>query len=225
MDDERVREQFNALSLEYDSFRRKLIPAFDAFYSAGVDFLSYAGSEPKVLDVGAGTGIFTARLLERYPKATVTLLDFSDNMLEIAQKKFAHNERITYTLGDYCKTGLGPAQYDIVISALSLHHLNPEEKRAFFAKVQNSLSEGGEFVNADIVTNADPELSECFDKQWITFVRGNIGEGELFDRFLKSKDVDDPSTVEEQLAWLKDCGFSRAYCLFKYLNFAVIYAR
>ena len=223
--DERVRTQFNALSLEYDSFRRKLIPAFDTFYGAGVDFLSYSGSEPTVLDIGAGTGIFTSRLLQRYPKATVTLLDFSDNMLEIAQKKFSGNERIAYTLGDYCQTELGSAQYDIVISALSLHHLNPEEKRAFFAKVQNSLNEGGEFVNADIVINADPELTALFDKQWTAFVRENTGEGEIFDRFLTSKDVDDPSTVEEQLDWMKDCGFSRAYCLFNYLNFAVIYAR
>ena len=102
--DERIRTQFNALSSEYDSFRRKLIPAFDAFYSAGIDFLSCAGNEPTVLDVGAGTGIFTARLLERYPKATVTLLDFSDNMLEIAQKKFSGNGCIAYTAFSFRRT-------------------------------------------------------------------------------------------------------------------------
>ena len=222
---ERVRTQFNTLSADYDANRRKLIPAFDAFYGAGIDFLTYEGDAPAVLDIGAGTGIFTARLLERYPDASVTLLDFSDNMLGLACEKFSGNSRISYVLGDYSEADLGAGRFDAAISALSLHHLNPEMKRAFFSKVKAALREGGEFINADIVKYADPDLTAGFDARWTDFVRGNLGEGEFFDRFLKSKDVDDPSTVEEQLAWLRDCGFERAYSLFHYYNFAVIYAK
>ena len=221
---ERVRTQFNALSSEYDGFRRKLIPAFDAFYGAGIEFLACGEAAPAALDAGAGTGIFTARLLERYPDASVALLDFSDNMLEVAREKFSQNTRISYISGDINEAVPGEARYDIVISALSLHHLDTEEKRAFFKKVRAALRKGGEFVIADIVKQADPALEARFDAQWTGFVLGNIGEGERFDRFLASKDVDNPSTAEEQLSWLKGCGFREAYCIYNYLNFAVIYA-
>jgi len=221
---ERVQTQFNSLSSEYDANRRRLIPAFDAFYAAGVDFLTYPGESPSVLDIGAGTGIFTARLLDRYPDASVTLLDFSNDMLEIARKKFAGNNRVSFILGDYSETDIGAAGFDIVISALSLHHLNAEDKCAFFAKLSRELRDGVEFVNADIVKHADPALTARFDALWTGFVRGNVGDGGFFDRFIDSKDVDDPSTIEEQLAWLKDFGFSQTCCVYNYYNFAVMYA-
>ena len=222
---ERVQTQFNTLSSEYDANRRKLIPAFDALYAAGVDFLEYPGDSPSVLDVGAGTGIFTARLLDRYPGAFVTLVDFSNEMLEIARKKFAGNDRISYIFGDYSEMDIDMERFDIVISALSLHHLNAEGMRAFFAKLWRGFRCGVEFVNADIVNHTDPALTARLDALWTDFVRSNVGDGELFDRFLGSKDVDDPSTIEDQLAWLKECGFSQAYCIFNYYNFAVVYAK
>jgi len=221
---EQVRIQFDSRSSDYDENRRRLIPAFDDFYSTGIDFLSWPGDAPAVLDVGAGTGIFTARLLGRYPQASVTLLDFAGNMLDIAREKFSGNPRVSYVLGDYNEADIGAGSFDIVISALSLHHLTPDSKQAFFRKLRAALRPGGEFVNADIVKHADPWMTARCDALWTDFVRGNIGEGEYFDRFLASKDVDDPSTIEEQLKWLKDCGFSKAACLFKYLNFAVMYA-
>jgi len=221
---ERVKTQFNSLSSEYDANRRRLIPAFDAFYQAGIDFLAFPGDAPSALDVGAGTGIFSARLLERYPNADVTLLDFSDNMLDLAREKFSGNPRVSFILGDYSEADLGAAQYDIVISALSLHHLDPDGKRAFFAALWRALRSGGEFVNADLVKRADPEVNTRFDTLWTGFVRGNIEDNAYFDRFLASKNVDDPSTIEEQLSWLKECGFSQTCQVFNYYNFAVMYA-
>ena len=222
---EQVRTQFNTIASEYDASRRKLIPVFDTFYDAGLDFLSFAGDAPAVLDLGAGTGIFTERLLKYYPKASVTLLDFSENMLDLAREKFSQTPGISFVPGDFSKTDLGEARYDIVISALSLHHLDPEGKRAIFEKLRAALRTGGEFVNADIIIHENQELSARCDGLWTEFVRSNIGEGELFERFLASKNVDNPSTVEDQLACLRNCGFERAYCLFQYLNFAVMYAK
>ena len=222
---EQVRTQFNSLSSEYDAHRRKLIPAFDAFYDAGVEFLAFGQSAPAVLDVGAGTGIFTERLLKRYPNAVVTLLDFSENMLDLAREKFARNPNISFAPGDFSDADIGKSQYDIVISALALHHLDEEGKRAFYARLHTALRERGEFVNADIIEHESPELTARCDGLWTDFVRSNIGDGEFFDRFLASKNVDKPSTVDDQLAWLRACGFERAYSLFEYLNFAVIYSR
>lgn len=46
--------------------------------------------EPKtILDVGAGTGILTSKLVQRYPGAKILGLDLSHNMLEKAQQNLA----------------------------------------------------------------------------------------------------------------------------------------
>lgn len=50
--------------------------------------------EPEtILDVGAGTGILTSKLVQRYPKSNVLGLDLSHNMLEKAQKNLTHSSR------------------------------------------------------------------------------------------------------------------------------------
>ena len=63
----------------------------------------------------------------------MTLLDISENMLEIAQQQFAGRKNITYIVSDYSQ-GIPPGPYDLVCSALSFHHLTLEDKRYLFNK-------------------------------------------------------------------------------------------
>ena len=222
---EKVREQFNTLSPDYDSRRRLLIPCFDDFYNTGIEKLSFAGKAPRILDVGAGTGIFSDVLLSRYPKAKLTLIDFAGNMLDIAKSKFKDRADARYILDDYFTHDYSLDTYDIVISALSIHHLDAGSKRMFYQKVYNLLEDDGEFLNADIACLGDPETDALNDELWTAFVAGNLGEGEYFDRFIKSKEVDRPSPVSDQIKWLSEAGFQSAECVFMHLNFAVLHAR
>ena len=222
---EQVRDQFNAFSVDYDARRRLLIPCFDEFYGTGVERLTFTGEAPKVLDAGAGTGIYSDTLLSRYPKARLTLIDFAESMLDIARGKFEGRADARFITDDYYTHSFGGEQYDIVISALSIHHLDTDGKMAFYKKVYGLLGDGGEFVNADIACSGDPEADARDEALWTDFVAGNLGEGESLDRFIKSKEVDKPSPVPDQLTWLREAGFTAAECVFRHLNFAVIYAR
>ena len=221
---ERVKEQFNTLSSEYDSRRRLLIPCFDVFYNSGISMLAYEGEAPRVLDVGTGTGILSAALLARYPKARLTLIDFAENMLELAKEKFADRADVSYILDDYFTYDFEDDSFDIIISALSIHHLDEIDKQKFYTKLYSKLGKNGEFLNADIVSSETSEINEKYDALWTDFVVGNIGEGEYLERFKKSKDVDKPSTITDQLKWLREAGFSKTDCVFKYYNLAVLYA-
>ena len=50
--------------------------------------------------------------------------------------------------GDYSRADLeGP--YDIVCSALSIHHLITEDKYKLFERIFSALNTGGLFINAD----------------------------------------------------------------------------
>lgn len=53
---------------------------------------------PRILDLGAGTGLATEALLERFPNAEIVALDMSLDMLRVYHKKFPH---IKIIIGDF----------------------------------------------------------------------------------------------------------------------------
>ena len=87
-------------------------------------------------------------MLEKFPRAHLTLVDIAENMLEMARQRFASRLGTEYAVCDYSCSGLG-GPYDIVCSALSIHHLSPEDKRRLFRRIFMVLKPGGMFVNAD----------------------------------------------------------------------------
>jgi tRNA (cmo5U34)-methyltransferase len=218
-----VKWNFSDIAHTYnDESRRRVIPGFDDFYGVGVAELRYEGDAPRVLDVGAGTGLYSAILLDRYPEARLTLIDFSGEMLEIARDRFSGRGNTEYILGDYTEHPFAE-KYDIVISALSIHHLDAAAKMKFYKRAFDLLTPNGEFLNADQVVGLSPVLHERNMNLWLDFVAGNGMTDEGIERLKRSMELDDPSTITEQISWLSEAGFSVADCIYQYRNFAVFY--
>ena len=224
MSAEKVREQFNRYSNVYDQTRRNYIPDFDNFYGTGIEVLEYDGSSPRVLDVGGGTGIFTEYLLRRYPQARVTLIDFSAKMLELAEKKFKDFPNVTMVCDYYRGHDYAGETYDVIISALSIHHFEDGGKRAVYEKMHGLLNPGGEFINADEVSGGSPALDKKYLDMWKDFVKSRVSEDE-YQSFLSKTQIDIVSPLSLQLGWLLEIGFEYADCQFKHGTFAVMYAR
>ena len=222
---EQVKDQFNKLSSEYDERRRLLIPHFEDFYKSGIGFVSYNGISPKVLDIGAGTGIFTEEMLIRYPRANITLIDFADDMLGQAREKFKNMPEIKCISADYNTYDFGSEKFDIIISALSIHHLDPDHVRKLYKKTYDLLPQGGEFINADLANSGIPEIDSRYDALWSDFVLKGIGAGENYEKYLKSKEVDKPLPVSDHYLWLREAGFNNIDCVFRYYNFSVLYGK
>ncbi|MFB5285396.1 hypothetical protein [Peribacillus sp. Hz7] len=86
----KVKEKFNQNALQYDNQRRKLIPCFDDFYSIPISIIETSKETPRVLDIGAGTGLFSSFIKEKFPKAKITLIDIPKicwNKLRLVLKK------------------------------------------------------------------------------------------------------------------------------------------
>ena len=219
-----VKDEFNKAASDYDKNRRKVIPFMDAFYNAGINFLEFKGESPKVLDVGAGTGLFAEKLFKRFPAAELTLIDFSDEMLCIAKERFAGRANIHFVLDDYFTHDFNQS-FDIVISALSIHHLNAIEKSDLYKIFFKLLNTGGEFVNADLIISEYPVVQEKYGEKWIDFIKSNGFTDEQIEGHRSRMLLDDPSTISDQLNWMKEAGFKIAECLFKADNFAVLYGK
>ncbi|MDR3364156.1 MAG: class I SAM-dependent methyltransferase [Clostridiales Family XIII bacterium] len=224
MDKADVKKHFDEHAEKYDRYRRMMIPRFDDFYETGIRMLRTEARAPRVLDLGAGTGLYSSFLLKRYPAASITLLDFSEDMLAQARKRFDGNPNITCTVGEYSASPL-EENYDIVLSALSIHHLGGAEKAALCQKIYAALNDGGEFVNADQIISPDPGVETWHKEQWVAFIRESGMAEEELEKAAARMRLDTPSTVGDQLKWLADAGFAAVDCPYKYLNFAVFYAR
>jgi SAM-dependent methyltransferase len=119
----------------------------------------------KVLDVGAGSGFFTAKIAERIPDAKFYAMDATPAMLLALAKK---NLGITPFLGvaENIKTSITearayadiPTKFDAIFSTLMLHHSVDPEK--VFASIKNVLTKKGKAVILDLCEHSFVEFKK-----------------------------------------------------------------
>jgi tRNA (cmo5U34)-methyltransferase len=184
-----------------------------------------AAQMPAILDIGAGTGLLSAFVLEKFPDARLTLMDISENMLDMARKRFATRPETEYVVCDYSRSELaGP--YDMVCSALSIHHLSPEDKRLLFKRVFTALKPGGMFVNADQADGETPYFQQRYLDYWNDFLRNGPMTEAQHAEILKRRDtLDRNEKLSLQLSWLAEAGYSDVDVVYKNRTFIVTVAR
>ncbi len=222
--DDIVKEKFDRIAKDYDVQRRSLIPCYDDFYGIITRLADAKHPRPRILDIGAGTGLLTGYLFERYPAASFTLIDLSDEMLKIAKARFEGFEHFRYITANYLDYELEDT-YDIVVSSLSIHHLNDSDKEALYGKIHGILNSGGVFINADQVSGPTPFSESAYQRHW----REKINDSRLTqsekEGARERMKMDRPATLEDNLKWLKDSGFEDVDVYYKYYNFAIVYGK
>jgi tRNA (cmo5U34)-methyltransferase len=215
---ENNRAVFDKTAISYNHDRAKLIPCFDTFYRWAVDLIPPGADH--ILDLGAGTGLLSAFIRARFPDARLHLIDSSEPMLVQARERFAGDQEAFCELGDY-RTAAWGSHYDAVVSALSIHHLENEAKRALFAKIHSALKPGGAFINAEQVAGSTPELERRYKQLWLEQVRALGAAEQQITESLFRQEEDRCASVEDQLAWMRAAGFEDVDCWFKDGRFAV----
>jgi tRNA (cmo5U34)-methyltransferase len=174
-----VGTQFHFHPQTYLAMVRAEVPDYDvvqdviARATAGVDARA-------ILDLGTGTGITAERVLALHPGARLTGIDSSPEMLDHARSVLPRGEFRVARLEDPLPAG----PFDLVISALAIHHLDGAGKADLVGRVAAVLGPGGRFVFGDVVVPEDPADT-------VTPIDG---------------DFDQPSTVDEHMGWLSSAG-------------------
>jgi tRNA (cmo5U34)-methyltransferase len=221
-----VREAFEEAAADYDRTRRQLVPAFDAFYAAALGCLRFPRDTAlRVLDLGAGTGILSALVLQAFPRAELLVTDVAEAMIERARARLAPlGERVRFARLDHGGDPL-PAGLHAVTSALSIHHLEDPAKRALFARIHAALQPGGVFVNAEQVRGPDEAAERAWHAAWLAEVRAaGVGEPDLAAA-LERMSHDRCATLSAQLGWLEESGFREVSCVWQRGRFAVYTGR
>jgi tRNA (cmo5U34)-methyltransferase len=165
----------------YLAMVRAEIPRYDDLQRIVAGSSSSSGSAVRrILDLGSGTGVTAASVLAAHRGATLIGMDASEEMLRHARELVPEAEFLVGGL----EGPLPPGEFDLVVSAFAVHHLDGPAKAALFERVAEALCPGGRFVLCDVVTPDVPVEHPV-----------PLEEG-----------VDLPSSVDDQLSWLQAAG-------------------
>jgi tRNA (cmo5U34)-methyltransferase len=173
-------DQFHFNPATYLETIRAEVPAYDELQDAVAEATVGIRAE-RVLELGVGTGQTSKRVLDLHPEAELVGIDESAEMLVAASADVAAADLRVSRLQDSLPEG----SFDLVVSALAVHHLDGASKADLFARVADRLRPGGRFVLGDVVVPDNPA-------DVVTPIDG------VYDQ---------PSTVDDQLRWLAAAGF------------------
>jgi cyclopropane fatty-acyl-phospholipid synthase-like methyltransferase len=158
--------------------------------------LPLPASPRALLDIGGGHGSYSARLVERYPTLTATVLDLPGSAAVgrelIASAGLA--DRVLFRDGDATTADLGRG-YDAVLCFNIVHHLVPEDAAALFRRIGCALNPGGILAVLDVFAEPGRRASAHAD---------------MLALFVYLSSGARVHTPRELGGWLRDAGFGPA---------------
>lgn len=216
-----------------------------------LDAIAYARPAVKtVLDLGAGLGSFSKRILQTFPEVTVMALDFDPALQELARYNLhEHAERVLLVEADLRDPSwpatLGSTRPDAVVSSTALHWLATADLLRLYYTLGEVLGEGALFFNCDHLSHPVGtlihEVSVLDDRRhqqaaftdgvpdwdaWWEALRDADGFADLVaerdTRFADAPEKQEPTTALHIEA-LRCAGFGEAGTLWQYLDDYVVY--
>jgi malonyl-CoA O-methyltransferase len=139
IDKKRVSQNFSRGAKTYDTYadvQRHMADKLEIFVH---------GSNKKynILEIGCGTGIFSEKLLKRFPDAKIDLLDISPAMVETAREKLNNHSNLNFIVEDV--ENYRPAKkYDLIFSNATFQWMNDQNE--LFKHLYSILDYGGKIV-------------------------------------------------------------------------------
>ncbi len=159
-----------------------------------------ANAPVKVLDLAAGSGVWSIALAQLSPRVSVTAVDWP-GVLDVTRRvasRFGLADRYTYVAGDLLEADFGHG-HNVATLGHILHSEGAERSRALLRKTYDSLAPGGTIAIAEFLVNDD---------------RTGPPNGLIFAvNMLVATEHGDTFSFSEIARWLEQAGFENARML------------
>lgn len=217
--------EFNeAVTEVFDDMIRRSVPNYEAGLEAMVAWCQNAlVSEAIVCDLGCSTGNALILLEERLSRLNLKLLgyDQSKSMILKAQEKARQRSfsSILFQEADILQTPLPIAQ--LFLLQYTLQFIPVERRVALLRNIhqQLSLSHGALILSEKILAPSSC-LQEWFNEQYVYFKKRNgYSDLEILQKKEALENVLTPVSLEQNVAFLKQAGFSQIQPFLQWFNF------
>jgi SAM-dependent methyltransferase len=130
--------------------------------------LGLAEGAPSLLDVGGGMAVYSLAILGANPRARAAQADWPH--INAAAKKLVEQagfgDRFETLDGDFRKTSLGDARFDVAVLSNIMHQESPDSNTALLARLFRAVRPGGHLVVAEFAVDdgrAGPPMPLLFN--------------------------------------------------------------
>ncbi|MBY8982336.1 MAG: methyltransferase domain-containing protein [Candidatus Lokiarchaeota archaeon] len=185
----------------------------------------------KILDLGTGNGILIKTLFNNNDiQNEIVVVDGSENMINEAKANLNYLSNVKFfnvSFQEIIKNGFPEKDFNFIISAFAIHHLNSKEKKEFYKIIFNLLRPNGYFVNIDTTTSTLEKYTVWFLDLWSEWINRYQNDNKTQTSFEKvpynapNKPENHYDPLDMQLSYLKEIGFSDVECFYKYGLFSI----
>jgi len=206
---------------ETDTSRRQ--QPVDLLLQILADYLANAPIPRRVLDLGCGPGLIGGRILEEIPDVTLVGVDGSGAMLDLARGRLSpHNGRCTLLQANFdtlTADDLPGGPFGAAIAVQAIHNCSDEGKKRALRSAREVLAPGGLFLLLDRIRLATPSLFPVYRSVWDVLGPGSFGqdrEGRTLAEHERKVIAggDQPGSLEQNLLWLREAGFSEVAAVY-----------
>jgi ubiquinone/menaquinone biosynthesis C-methylase UbiE len=161
----------------------------------------YPGKSLRLLDVGAGSGVWSIPTAQSDPAARVVAFDLPSTLEHTRRftERLGVAGQYEYRAGDFREDSLGEAEFDAAVLGHICHGEGVEHSRRLLARVARALKPGGTIVIGDFLPDEN-RTGPPFPLLFALMMLVGTTEGDTF-------------TFSEYATWLREAGFRDARLL------------
>jgi tRNA (cmo5U34)-methyltransferase len=218
---------FGSMTDSYDSLIHRAVPRYDEMTARLVEYLP--ADAGRVLELGCGTGNLSLMIAESLPRAELTLVDGSEEMISLVRSRMAQARpgavpRAAFVIARFEELDFPPESFDLVVSSISLHHV--QDKARLYERIRSMMRSGGRLCFADQI-RGEPEANHQVNwERWLDFCRqpGNCTPEEIESLLQHAAAHDHYTPLSEHAELLSRAGFAAIDCVWRNWMWGIVTA-